>query len=154
MSSPKDHIQHVYRNRKVFHDYQIEDRVEAGIVLTGSEVKSLRQGRGNLADAHVVFRSGEAWLVNAHVGLYPQANRENHEPTRDRKLLLSKRELRKLAIRVRERGYSLVPIAMYFRGAWVKVELGLGRGKKKGDKRSSIKEREAKRDMDRAARGR
>ncbi len=154
MARPKDHIQHIYRSRKVFHLYQIEDRVEAGVVLTGSEVKSLREARGNLADAHVVFRKGEAWLVNAHVGLYPQANRQNHEPTRDRKLLLSKRELRKLAIRVRERGYSLVPIAMYFRGAWVKIELGLGRGKKKHDKRSAIKERQDKRDMDRATRGR
>ena len=154
MSRPKDHVQPIYRNRKVFHDYQIEDRVEAGIVLTGSEVKSLRLGRGNLADAHVVFRDGEAWLVNGHIGLYPQANRENHDPTRDRKLPLSRRELRRLSIRVRERGYSLVPIAMYFQGAWVKVELGLGRGKKKGDKRAALKEREDKRDMERAVRGR
>ena len=154
MSRPKDHVQPIYRNRKVFHDYQIEDRVEAGISLLGSEVKSLRLGAGNLADAYVVFRDGEAWLVNAHISPYARATHENHEPLRERKLLLSHREIRKLGAKVRERGYSLVPISMYFKGAWVKVELGLGKGKRKHDKRHALKEREDRRDMERAARER
>jgi SsrA-binding protein len=154
VTRPRDHIQSIYRNRKVFHDYQIEDRLEAGIALLGSEVKSLRKGSGNLADAYVVFRDGEAWLVNAHISPYAQATHENHEPLRERKLLLSRRELRKLSAKVRERGYSLVPISMYFKGAWVKVELGLGRGKRKHDKRTALKEREDRRDMERAARER
>ena len=154
MTRDRDHIQQIYRNRKVFHDYLVEDRVEAGISLLGSEVKSLRQGRGNLADAYVVFRDGEAWLVNGHISQYPQATHENHEPLRERKLLLSSRELRKLAAKVRERGYSLVPISLYFKGAWVKVELGLGKGKRKHDKRTALKEREDRREMDRAIRER
>ncbi len=154
MTRDRDHIQQIYRNRKVFHDYAIEDRVEAGVVLVGSEVKSLRQGRGNLADAYVVFRDGEAWLINSHIAQYPQATHENHEPLRERKLLLSAREIRKLGAKVRERGYSLVPISMYFKGAWVKVELGLGKGKRRHDKRSALKERTDKREMDRAARDR
>jgi SsrA-binding protein len=154
VTRPRDHIQSIYRNRKVFHDYQIEDRVEAGISLLGSEVKSLRLGAGNLADAYVVFRDGEAWLVNAHISPYARATHENHEPLRERKLLLSHREIRKLGAKVRERGYSLVPISMYFKGAWVKVELGLGKGKRKHDKRHALKEREDRRDMERAARER
>ncbi len=154
MSRDRDHIRPIYRNRKVFHDYQVEDRVEAGISLLGSEVKSLRQGRGNLADAYVVFKDGEAWLVNGHISPYPQATHENHEPLRERKLLLNRRELRKLSARVRERGYALVPISMYFKGPWVKVELGLAKGKRKHDKRSALKEREDRREMDKAARER
>ena len=154
MTRERDHIQHIYRNRKVFHDYQVEDRVEAGISLLGSEVKSLRQGSGNLSDAYVLFRDGEAWLINAHIAPYARATHENHEPLRERKLLLSRRELRKLSAKVRERGYSLVPISMYFRGPWVKVELGLGKGKRKHDKRTALKEREDRREMDRAARER
>ncbi len=102
MTRDRDHIQSIYRNRKVFHDYQIEDRVEAGISLLGSEVKSLRQGRGNLSDAYVVFRDKEAWLLNSHISQYPQATHENHEPLRERKLLLSARELRKLSANVGE----------------------------------------------------
>ncbi len=154
MTRERDHLQNIYRNRKVFHDYLVEDRVEAGISLLGSEVKSLRQGRGNLSDAYVLFRNGEAWLINAHISPYPQATHINHEPLRERKLLLSRRELRKLAAKVRERGYTLVPISLYFKGPWVKVELGLGRGKRKHDKRTALKEREDRRDMERAARDR
>jgi SsrA-binding protein len=148
----RDHIQQIYRNRKVFHDYQIEERVEAGISLLGSEVKSLRQGSGNLSDAYVLFRDGEAYLVNAHISPYAQATHENHEALRERKLLLNRRELRKLSAKVRERGFTLVPISMYFKGPWVKVELGLGRGKRKHDKRSALKEQQDKREMARAAR--
>ena len=154
MTRERDHLQNIYRNRKVFHDYLVEDRVEAGISLLGSEVKSLRQGRGNLSDAYVLFRNGEAWLINAHISPYPQATHINHEPLRERKLLLSRRELRKLAAKVRERGYTLVPISLYFKGPWVKVELGLGRGKRKHDKRTALKEREERRDIERAARDR
>ena len=154
MTRERDHLQNIYRNRKVFHDYLVEARVEAGISLLGSEVKSLRQGRGNLSDAYVLFRNGEAWLINAHISPYPQATHINHEPLRERKLLLSRRELRKLAAKVRERGYTLVPISLYFKGPWVKVELGLGRGKRKHDKRTALKEREERRDIERAARDR
>jgi SsrA-binding protein len=154
LTRERDHIQSIYRNRKVFHDYHVEERLEAGISLLGSEVKSLRQGRGNLADAYVLFRDGEAWLINSHISQYPQATHENHEPLRERKLLLNARELRKLGAKVRERGYTLVPISMYFKGPWVKVELGLGKGKRKYDKRSALKEREDQRDMQRAARDR
>ena len=154
VSQSRDHIKNIYRNRKVFHDYTVEDRVEAGISLLGSEVKSLRNGSGNLADAYVAFRDGEAWLINAHITPYAHATHENHEPLRERKLLLGRREIRKLQAKVRERGYSLVPISMYFKGPWVKVELGLGRGKRKHDKRSALKEREDRREMDRAARDR
>jgi SsrA-binding protein len=154
MARERDHIQSIYRNRKVFHDYEIEDRVEAGISLLGSEVKSLRKGSGNLADAYVLFRDGEAWLVNAHISPYTHATHENHEPLRERKLLLNRRQLRKLSAKVRERGYSLVPISLYFKGPWVKIELGLGKGKRKHDKRSSLKDKQDKREMDRAARER
>jgi SsrA-binding protein len=154
MAHERDRILPIHRNRKAFHDYAIDDRVEAGIALHGSEVKSLRRGHGNLSDAYVLFRDGEAWLVNAHIAVYPEANRENHAPLRERKLLLSRRELTRLAARVRERGYALIPLSLYFKGPWVKVELGLGKGKRQHDTREALKDREDRREMERAARER
>ncbi len=154
MSVERDRILQICRNRRVFHDYEIAERVEAGLVLLGSEVKSLRQGRGNLSDAYVLFRDREAWLISSHISPYPQATHENHEPRRERKLLLRRSQIRRLGIRVRERGFSLVPISMYFRGPHVKVELGLGKGKKRHDKRASLREKDDRRDMERARRER
>ena len=150
----RDRIRPVCRNREVFHQYEILERLEAGLVLTGSEVKSLRVGRGNLDDAYVRFERGETWLVGAHIALYPQANRMNHEPRRPRKLLLQAREALRLSIRARERGLTVVPIALYFKGPWLKIEIGLGRGKKLHDKRAAIKEREDLRQMERDVRRR
>lgn len=150
----RDRIRPVCRNREVYHHYEILERLEAGLVLTGSEVKSLRTGRGNLDDAYIRFEGGEAWLVGAHIAPYPQANRMNHEPRRKRKLLLQAREALRVSIRARERGLTVVPIAMYFKGPWLKIEIGLGRGKKLHDKRAAIKEREDRRQMERDARRR
>ncbi|MBN1334778.1 MAG: SsrA-binding protein SmpB [Deltaproteobacteria bacterium] len=151
---PRDRIRPVCRNREVFHHYEVLDRFEAGLVLLGSEVKSLRAGRGSLDEAYIRFEGSEAWLVGAHIAPYPQANRMNHEPRRPRKLLLHAREALRLAIRARERGLTVVPISLYFKGPWLKIEIGLGRGKKLHDKRAAIKERQDLRDMERDARQR
>lgn len=140
----------VARNRKAFHDYVIEDRVEAGISLVGTEVKSLRDGKANLRDSYVLIREGEAVLLNCHISPYSHGNVQNHEPTRTRKLLLKRREIDKLASKVAQKGYSLVPLRLYFKGPYAKVEIGLGRGKRFFEKRESIKEREAKKEIARA----
>src|SRR5437588_12944311 len=137
-------------NRRARHDYQLSDRVEAGVVLTGTEVKSLRDGRASLQQAYAEVRDGEAWLVGAHISVYEQGNRENHDPDRDRKLLLHRRELESLSGKVRERGLTLVPTKLYFRNGRAKVELALARGKEQRDKRRDIAKREAQRDMERA----
>ena len=134
-------------NRRARHDYHLEDRTEAGLVLRGSEVKSLRAGSASLSDAYGMVEAGEGWLVNAHIAEYPWANRENHAPRRRRKLLLHARELRKIAVKLRERGYTFVPLRLYFRGAHVKVELALARGKREYDKRETIKRRDQDRDL-------
>lgn len=141
-------------NRRARHDYQLLDRVEAGLVLTGTEVKSLRDGRASLQQAYAEVRDGQAWLVGAHISVYEQGNRENHDPDRDRKLLLHRRELDSLAGKVRERGFTLVPTKLYFRGGRAKVELALARGKEGRDKRRDIAKREAQRDMERALKAR
>jgi len=138
-------IKIIAQNRKARHEYEIVDTYEAGIVLLGTEVKALRAGRANLGDAYGEVRKGEAWLVKMHIGPYEQANRENHEPFRRRKLLLNRREIRKLVPKIEERGLTLVPLKIYFKKGLVKVELGLGRGKKLHDKRDS----KARRDVDR-----
>jgi SsrA-binding protein len=140
-------------NRKARHDYYIDETIEAGLVLTGSEVKSLRDGRANLKDSFARINRGQAALVNAHISLYDPAHRENHEPTRTRRLLMNRREIDRLEGKLNERGLSLIPLRLYFnaRGR-AKVELGLGRGKKQYDKRQSIKGREAKREAERAVR--
>ena len=139
-------------NRKARHDYEILETYEAGLVLTGSEVKALRAGKANLKDAYARVDRGEAFLWNAHISPYAAASRFGHEPERTRKLLLHRAEIEKLIGRVQERGLTLVPLKLYFKNGRAKVELGLGRGKKAYDKRESIKEREMKREADRAVR--
>jgi SsrA-binding protein len=142
------------RNRRAFHDYALEETHEAGIALVGSEVKSLRAARAALTDAHVVIRAGEAWLVGATINEYPWAHQQNHEPERDRKLLLHKHEIRKLGVKTEQRGYSLIPLALYLREGKVKVELGLGVGKRLYEKRESKREAEAAREIEQATRRR
>lgn len=128
----------------------IEETVEAGIALQGTEVKSLRAGKAQLADAYVFVKNGEAFLSNMHIEEYTHGNRENHNPLRERKLLLHRHQIDKLAAAVNEKGMAIIPTQMYFSKGRVKVELGLGKGKKTHDKRASIKEKESKREMDRA----
>jgi SsrA-binding protein len=141
-------------NRRARHDYHLVERIEAGIVLTGTEVKSLRDGRASLQQAYADVRDGEAWLVGAHISVYDQGNRENHDPDRPRKLLLHRKELDSLYGKVRERGFTLVPTKLYFRDGRVKVELALARGKDVHDKRRDIARREAQRDIERALKSR
>ncbi|MDP2872341.1 MAG: SsrA-binding protein SmpB [Bacillota bacterium] len=143
----------IAENRKARHDYHLEDTVEAGLVLTGTEVKSLRLGRVNLRDSYAEVRSGEAFLVNAHISPYEQGNRFNHEPRRTRKLLLHRQEIRRLAGKVAERGYTLVPLRMYWQSGRAKVEIALARGKREFDKRDDLARRDSQRDMARALRG-
>lgn len=147
-------VKPVASNRKAFHDYFIEDRAEAGIVLTGTEVKSLRAGRAQLKDSYVQFRGGEAYLIGAHISPYGAGSWTNHLPERDRKLLLHRRELDRWAGAVATRGVSCVPLSLYFKGPRAKAEIALVKGKKLHDKRDSIRERELKREADRAMRRR
>ncbi len=139
-------------NRRARHDYQITETYEAGLVLKGSEVKSLRNGSANLKDAYVMFREGEAWLVGAYIAPYSFSREGGHHPERERKLLLHKKEIDRIAAKVAERGLTLVPLSMYFKEGKAKVELGLGRGKARYDKRHALKEKQQKREMDRAMR--
>jgi SsrA-binding protein len=144
----------VTENRKARHDYHIEETYEAGLVLTGTEVKSLRAGECNLRDSYVEIRDGEAIMINSHISAYTQGNRFNHEPLRPRKLLLHKLEIRRLGQRVREKGYTVVPLRIYFSGSRAKVEIGLARGKHTYDKRRDLAEKDARRDMERVMAGR
>jgi SsrA-binding protein len=141
-------------NRRARHDYHLSDRVEAGLALTGTEVKSLRQGQANLQRAYAEIRDGEAWLVGAHIAEYGHGNIQNHDPDRDRKLLLKRREIDSLEGKVRERGLTLVPTRLYFKSGRVKVELAVARGKEAQDKRRDIAKRDAEREMDRALKAR
>ncbi|MFH2127634.1 MAG: SsrA-binding protein SmpB [Pseudomonadota bacterium] len=143
-------IKIVARNKKARFDYELGDRFEAGMVLTGTEVKSLRLGKASLSEAYAKVTDGEAWLVGCQIQPYPFAYYDNHEPTRQRKLLLHKRELKRLTVKLAEQGYSLIPTAIYFKRGLAKVELALARGKKKHDKRATIKKREQEREMARA----
>ena len=147
-------VKPVATNRKAFHDYFIEDRAEAGLVLTGTEVKSLRDGRAQLKDSYVQFRAGEAYLVGVHISPYSAGSWTNHLPERERKLLLHKREIDKWAGAVSTRGVACVPLSLYFRGPHAKAEIALVRGKKLHDKRDAIRERDLKREADRAVRER
>jgi SsrA-binding protein len=140
----------VATNRRARFDYQIEDTWEAGLVLTGSEVKSLREGNVNLSDAYAMPRGDELFLVNCRIGEYKQAAHFGHPPLRDRKLLMTRAELDRIKGKVEQRGYTLVPLRMYFKEGWAKVELGLGKGRAHEDRRDAIAERESKREMDRA----
>jgi SsrA-binding protein len=141
-------------NRRAYHDYFIDEKLEAGIMLTGTEVKSVRNGRTNLRDGFVRIDGNEAWLENVHISQYEQANLMNHEPLRPRKLLLHRKEISSLVGKVRQKGYTLIPLRVYFSRNRAKVEVGLARGKKQYDKREAIAERDAKRDIARAMRTR
>jgi SsrA-binding protein len=151
-------IKRVADNRKAFHDFFIDETYEAGIALVGTEVKSLRGGRINLRDSYVEVRgsvySPELYLVNAHISPFEQGNIWNHEPLRARKLLLHRHEIERIAQRVRERGYTVVPTKVYFKDGRAKVEIGMARGKKLYDKRQDMAARDAKRDVERVLRGR
>ena len=137
------------QNKKAYHDYFIEETHEAGIVLVGTEVKSLRLGKGNLKDSYVQVEEGEAFLHNTHISPYPYGHQFNHEPERVRKLLLHKREIRRLMGKTQERGYTLVPLKMYLKDGKIKIELGLAKGKVLYDKREALKKRSADREIER-----
>ena len=145
----QDHFQKVAENRKARYDFHIEDTFEAGMVLRGTEVKSLRIGRANLKDAYAKITHGEVFVHQVHIGVYPFAYYDNHEPLRVRKLLLNKHEIKRLYGKVNEKGYSLVPLSIYFKGGKAKMKLALARGKRKYDKREAIRRRDEKRDLDR-----
>jgi len=136
----------IAQNRKARHDFQIEQTIEAGVVLLGTEVKSCRQGKVSLVDSYATIKDGEVWLYNANINVYEHGNINNHEPTRKRKLLLNKSEIRKLTQKIKNKGFTLVPLRMYFMNGKVKVELALAKGKKSYDKRQDI----AKRDFERS----
>jgi len=144
----------IARNRRARFDYRIEDTYEAGLVLTGTEVKSLRAGRASLTDGFAQISDGEVWLHNVHIPEYTQGTWTNHEPRRTRKLLLHRKEIEKLSSRTAEQGLTLVPLSLYFKDGKAKVELGLGRGKRTYDKRHDLASRDAAREMDRALRRR
>jgi SsrA-binding protein len=143
----------VCRNRRAFHDYDILDRLECGLVLTGTEVKSLRQGKASLEDAYARLEDGEVWLLGADIPEYALGTHANHPPKRPRKLLLHREEIDKFAAKATQRGYTLVPLRLYFRGGRAKVELAVAKGKKLHDKRETLKKSEAAREIKRALRG-
>ena len=144
----------VCNNKRAFHEYFIEERYEAGMVLRGTEVKSLRLGRANLSDSFALVKGGEAFIHNLHISPYDFGNRENHDPERMRKLLLHRKEIDKLFGKVREQGYTLIPLRLYFRDGKAKIELGLAKGKKLHDKREDLKKKDMKREIDQALKGR
>jgi SsrA-binding protein len=149
MPTDKDVEKNITVNRKARHEYTIIQTYEAGIVLQGTEVKSLRLGKANLVDSYANLKNGEVWLVSAHISVYEQGNINNHEPTRTRKLLLNKSEIRKLIGKVKEKGLTLIPLRLYFKNGKAKVELALAKGKKVYDKRESIAKRDLQRDQER-----
>ena len=144
----------VCQNRKARHDYFILDEYEAGMVLMGTEVKSLRLGRANLRDSYASIRGGEVFLMNMHIGAYPYSAHGNHDPLRPRKLLLHRDEIKRLTGKVREKGQSLIALSVYFKDSKAKVTLGLAKGKRQYDKRASIRKREERRELERARRKR
>lgn len=135
----------IAKNPTAFHNYTIEDKLEAGIVLFGTEIKSIRNGKINLKDSYAIIKNGEVYILGMHISPYEQGNIFNKDPLRDRKLLLNKREINKLIGLTKQKGYSLVPLNMYFKGSLVKVELGIGKGKKLYDKREDIAKKDAER---------
>jgi len=143
-------IKLIATNRKAGRDFELSDRLEAGLVLAGTEIKSIRAGRVSLTDAYVLPRDGELWLHNMHVASYEPAGRFGHDPQRPRKLLLHRREIERLVARVQERGYTIVPTRLYLKDGRAKVEIALARGKRKYDKRETIAKRDAERDVERA----
>ena len=149
-----DSVKVVAKNSKAYHDYFIEDKYEAGIELAGTEVKSIRLGHVNLKDSFCVVKDGEMSVIGMHISPYEKGNIFNKDPMRQRRLLMHKREILRLFARIRQDGYSLIPLSIYFRGPRVKLEIGLARGKKLYDKRESAARRDAKREMDRAIKSR
>jgi SsrA-binding protein len=148
--SERDRV--VATNRRARHEYEILETLEAGLVLRGTEVKSLRDGQVNFKDSYATVRNGEAWLRGCHISPYSHGTDANHEPERDRKLLLHKREITKIAGKSAEKGLTVVPLKIYFKQGRIKIEIGLARGKKLHDKRAALRERETQREMDKAAR--
>ncbi|MFF2459397.1 SsrA-binding protein SmpB [Peribacillus simplex] len=151
---PKGSGKQLAQNKKAYHDFFIEQTFEAGIVLKGTEIKSIRAARVNLKDAFAKIENGEIYLHNMHVSPYEQGNQFNHDPLRTRKLLLHKKEINKLIGETKETGYTIVPLKMYLKNGFAKVLIGLGKGKKQYDKREDLKKKEAKRDIERAFRER
>jgi SsrA-binding protein len=156
MSKPAENpeIESIAKNRRARHDYAIIDTFEAGLVLTGSEVKSLREGKANLSDAYGIVRNGEIFIINLHISVYERASYNNHEPTRTRKLLLHKREIGRLIGAIERQGLTLIPLELYFKRGIAKVAIALGKGKKQHDKREDAKAKDADREIARAARTR
>lgn len=147
--APKDHTKVIAENRKARHDYLIEDKFEAGIVLKGTEVKSLREGRANLKDSYAKVRNAELFVYQMHISPYSHATYDNHDPLRPRKLLMHKHEIKQLIGKITERGYALIPLLLYFREGKVKLQLALAKGKRKVDKRETIRRRDEQRDLER-----
>jgi SsrA-binding protein len=145
-----NNIKTVATNRKARHDYFIEDTYEAGIVLTGTEIKSVRAGRANLRDSFAIVKEDELWLMNAHIAPYEQGTYANHDPRRTRKLLMHRREINRIASQLQEKGFTLVPLRIYLKDNLAKVELGLARGKKQYDKRATLRKKQTQREIDRA----
>lgn len=144
-----DGIKIICKNRKAYFNFEIVETFEAGVSLLGSEVKSLRNGKANLSDSYGKFRHGELFLVDAHITAYEQSNRQNHEPLRERKLLLHRSEIKRLFGKVTERGFSLIPLKLYFRNGKVKVDMALAKGKKSFDKREAIRKKDQRRELER-----
>lgn len=146
-SSATGDVRVLVRNRRAFYDFEVAERLEAGMALVGSEVKSLRESKASLAEGYVEIRGGEAWLVGAQINEYPWANQFNHEPRRARKLLLRRDELRRLEVKTSQRGFTLIPLMVYLKNGKIKLEVGVARGKKKYEKRAAKKEAEAAREI-------
>ncbi|MFQ3573780.1 MAG: SsrA-binding protein SmpB [Thermodesulfovibrionales bacterium] len=140
----------ITQNRKAYHDYHIEETLEAGIVLKGTEVKSIREGRINLKDSYVIIKDLEAYLLNCHISPYTHGNILNHDPLRTRKLLLNKKEIMRLLGKINQKGFTLIPLRVYLKANLIKIEIGLAKGKREYEKREAIKEKEAKRDIESA----
>ena len=144
----------VCQNKKAYHDYSIEETLEAGIQLQGTEVKSLREGKANLKDSYALLKNSEVFLLNCHISPYSHGNIMNHEPLRTRKLLLHRKEIERIRGKAQQKGYALIPLKIYFKDSHAKVEIGLAKGKRLYEKRETIKEREAKRTIERAMKSR
>jgi SsrA-binding protein len=151
---PNGDIKIVATNRKATHDYSIEDRFEAGLALRGTEIKSIRAGQANLREGYVLLRRDELYLVNTHISPYDPAGRNSHDPLRERKLLMHRKEIVKIAQKLNERGYTLIPLKIYLKNGRAKIEIALARGKQQFDKRQAIAERDAARQIDRELKGR
>lgn len=148
--SPEDGIQAICRNKRAFHDYEVLDKLECGIVLTGTEVKSLRERQASLEDSYAKIEDGEVWLIGSDIPEYSMGNRMNHKPKRKRKLLLHRREVAKFAGKASQRGFTLVPLRLYFKRGLAKVEIAVARGKASHDKREAAKKTEAQKEIQRA----